>query len=670
MSASKKTTEAIVSKVRTKRSRGGATQAASANKVLLAKARVAAGSEIDEQTALQAIDNTEEIWTREGAVIPPYDPESLLNYVELSAHITPNLDSYAQNIEGYGYQPVPAEVWMSDLDGVDARETIRNAIEVERWLDAQSAAEGEAQDAEGNTLEEGPDAGDPSLSQFEDPGDVSEADIDDAIKRLKSIIRREEFIFDSWFENCCSEMSFVKLRRQVRWDIEAAGWGAIEFIPDEWGNLRRLGYIPGYTVRPLVDEGKSVEVVERNNITPLSEGREVRIMRKFRRYVQIVGSQRVFFKSPGDPRVVSRFSGKIYADDDELQKAEGKKDKPAEQAHELLYLPLHSPRTPCPPPRWIGNLLAVLGSRSSDEVNYLYFDNKSIPPGILFVAGGRLPRETRQRLETKIAAEIHGVENFHKILVVEALPAKVGQQPGDRGVVPTMKWQSLRDAQQSDALFTKYDQNNADKIGASFRLPPMLRGYTPRELNRATALASLQFAEQQVFQPERQDVDWMINKHIIPRIGIDFLRIRSNSPPTRDAEELAEVIKAAGPLGGLVPTEIRQLLSDLFNMPMERIDDAWAKQPMPMTLAGMVSGESSGGGQSESNPETAEVMARLELAEQRIANIVTEELRLAGMDVSASASFLDPPPGLEDAARSRADGADVAGKVSDDHEEG
>ncbi len=622
----------VTQKTRTRRAQKNNEEilkSSSATTVLLAKARVAAGSSIDEPTAIGDIHEVEEGWSREGAVVPPYDPESLLNYVEMSAHITPNLDAYAQNIEGYGYQPIAPVPWMSDLEGEEAREMVRNALEIEKWVDTTDAEEGEGEELQ-NVEEEN--------SLYAEPESITDEEVDRAIKGLKSAMRREEFIFDSWFEDCCSDMSFVKLRRQVRWDMEAHGWGAMEFIPDERGNLRRLGYIPGYTVRPLVDEGMSVEVAEDVKVTPLSEGRQVLIQRKFRRYVQIVGSSKIFFKSPGDPRIVSRFTGKIYEDIESLQKAEKKNGEPA---HELLYFPLHSPRTPCPPPRWIGNLLAVLGSRSSDEVNYLYFDNKSIPPGILFVAGGRLPRETRQRLESKISAEIHGVENFHKILVVEAMPAKVGNAPTDKGAIPTMKWQSLRDSQQSDALFTKYDQNNADKIGASFRLPPMLRGYTPRELNRATALASLQFAEQQVFQPERQDVDWMINKHIIPRIGIQFLRFRSNSPPTRDAEELAEVIKAAGPLGGLLPQEIRSLLSDLLNMPMERIDEAWAKQPMPMTLAGMVSGGSTEGAPDGTSPEPAEVMARLELAEQRIASIVTEELRMAGHDVAVSASFRD-----------------------------
>ena len=55
-------------------------------------------------------------------------------------------------------------------------------------------------------------------------------------------------------------------------------------------------------------------------------------------------------------------------------------------ATELLHFALHSPRSPYGVPRWIGNLLSVLGSRQMEEVNYLYFSNKSVPPLALLAA--------------------------------------------------------------------------------------------------------------------------------------------------------------------------------------------------------------------------------------------------------------------------------------------
>ena len=57
-------------------------------------------------------------------------------------------------------------------------------------------------------------------------------------------------------------------------------------------------------------------------------------------------------------------------------------------ATEILHFRVHNPRSAYGVPRWIGNLLAVLGSRQAEEVNFLYFENKSVPP----LARSNLPR--------------------------------------------------------------------------------------------------------------------------------------------------------------------------------------------------------------------------------------------------------------------------------------
>ena len=63
-----------------------------------------------------------------------------------------------------------------------------------------------------------------------------------------------------------------------------------------------------------------METTEPDPVTPLSDGREVMVKRRFRRFVQIVGSKRTFFKSPGDPRVISRQTGKVYESVQEMRK--------------------------------------------------------------------------------------------------------------------------------------------------------------------------------------------------------------------------------------------------------------------------------------------------------------------------------------------------------------
>src|SRR5690606_31692558 len=179
------------------------------------------------------------------------------------------------------------------------------------------------------------------------------------------------------------------------------------------------------------------------------------------------GVERVFFKSLGDPRVVSRRTGQIFDSVEALLEADPS-DGPAT---ELLHFAIHSPRSPYGVPRWVGTLLSVLGSRQMEEVNYLYFENKSVPPLALLVSGGRLSEASIPRIERFIEENLKGKANFHKMLILEAEGGGTGDQARAK-----IELRSLTDAQQQDALFQVYDERNIDKVGSAFRLPKLLRG--------------------------------------------------------------------------------------------------------------------------------------------------------------------------------------------------
>lgn len=608
-------------------------------RAVLAKAAVAAGAAVDEATALASISADASSWNKAGAVYAAYHPETLLRIVEMGPHISPNLEAYATNIDGNGHHFDPVEAWMTDLEGEEAREAVREALAFERWTDAEEAA----LEATMNKAADGPDDG---TTAGDLPEEITEDEVDTTLAQIGVTLRREGFRATAWFKNCCSDMSFTRLRRIVRWDREAIGWGCMELIPDGWGRLQRLGYIPAHSVRPLVDDGELVEIVEPNPVTPLSQGREIRVHRRMPRYVQQIDDQVVYFCTPGDPRVISRTTGKVYADEKALAKEEGKE---AKRAHALLWFSQHSPTTPCPPPRWIGNLLRVLGSREADETNYFHLHNKTMSGGILFVFGGSVPRGTKERLERALSNELQGTENTSRILVVEAVPASKVAPNQDRLPQPSMHFESMRDNNIQDALFTEYDMANADSIGASFRLSPILRGRTPSDLNRATAEAALQFGEQQVFQPERLDFDWAINRVVMPLIGVTHLAFVSNAPPSRSPEEVGELVKATAPYGGLVPAEIRTLLSKALGIPLEKISEDWTQVPMPMTLAGVTA---NGGAAVNQDPTQQRLMS----LEQRVADIAQAELRALGIDATIETGFL--PDGSVGGEGEEPDGTD------------
>jgi PBSX family phage portal protein len=340
-------------------------------------------------------------------------------------------------------------------------------------------------------------------------------------------------------------------------------------------------------VRLLPDERGHVEVRQKIKRAPLSF-EEILVQKRFRRYVQVFEGSKTFFKEFGDPRVMSSATGRYYRDEAALvaEESEGDGSPPPRPATEVIHFSVRSPRTPYGIPRWIGNLLAVLGSRQAEEVNFLYFENKSVPPLACLVSGGRLSASSTERLETFIENRIKGRANFHKILVIEGEQSATSLD--NAGARMRIELVPLTMAQHSDALFQVYDERNIDKVGMAFRLPRLLRGDI-RDFNRATAEAALEFAETQVFAPERQAFDWLMNRLILSELGVKFWEFRSNAPTTRNPIDLAEIISKLVVNGILTPEEARDLAKGIFNRDLKKIDEIWTRIPPGLVRAGITS---------------------------------------------------------------------------------
>jgi PBSX family phage portal protein len=509
-----------------------------ANVVPLVKARLI-GPDTDTSNQIHPEDQ-DSAFTEAGALEPPYDPEMLTLLFEHSNALRQNVDSYATNIDGFGHilQPI------IDLEDDEANERLTQALVA--------------------------------------MGDVAPAN-DDALADERAKLRKqmieERAKAQIFFDFCSQDVSFVRLRRQTRQDLEIMGNAYWEVLRDGDNEINEFVYVNSWTVRLLpLDRGlTSYKVKVKTSEISFSE---VSRKKRFRRFVQIVENVIVFFKEFGDPRVLSSKSGNYYPSIEALEEAE----EGVAPATELIHFKIHSPRSPYGVPRWIGALLAVVGSRQAEEVNFLYFENKSIPPMAVLVTGGKLGADGVKRLEEYIQTHIKGKKNFHKILVLEAEPI-AGASAESIGkmriqIVP------LLGAQHTDQLFGKYIADNTDSIGGAFRLPRLLRGDI-RDFNRSTADAALVFAERQVFEPERAEFDFLFNRHILPELGIATLKFRSLSPVARDPVQMAEMIRNLVNANVLTPEEGRALAEDVFNRAFKKVNKAWAKQPMPMTLAGM-----------------------------------------------------------------------------------
>ena len=507
------------------------------------------GADVQDPVSLPGGEVVSRAFTEAGALAPPYEPEALVRLFEHSNSLRQNVDAYGTNIDGFGHRLEPA----IDFDAENADQRIADCIFVER-VAASDAGEW-------------------------DKATGSEPTADEVAARRRELVqlaRIEKARLDSFFASCAFDSSFVAMRRLTRQDLEVTGNAYWEVLRNGRGEIARLVYVPSYTMRLLPLDPVPVEVKETVRISPVAV-EVVETRRRLRRYVQIQGGERTYFKAFGDPRTISRVTGQLHANEAATLERAREGDGPAT---EILHFAIPSSRSPYGVPRWIGALLSVLGSRSMEEVNLDYFEAKSVPPLALLVSGARLAEQSIPRIERFLEENIKGKKNFHKILVIEAEGA------GGDGSRAKVEFQPLTSAQQQDQLFSEYDRRNMDKVGGAFRLPRILRGESS-ELNRSLAEASLRLAEDQVFQPERDEFDHIINHKLLADMGARFWTFRSQTPVTRDPERLTDMVEKLVRVGVLTPEEGRLLASDIFNREFAKLRAPWVKLPITLTLAGL-----------------------------------------------------------------------------------
>ena len=516
----------------------------------------------DDEVAESNVRRPEELVERNafqeaGALIPPHDPTTLCMLLEHSNALRQNIDAYQTNIDGFGHRFDP----VIDTEADEAAERVANAMYIDMV-----------------------EAGDKGTDWW-----PSDEEVQDRLTLLRNEMRREKSRLTSFFENVSLESSFISLRKKTRQDLEVAGNGYWEVLRNRGGNIAQFVYMPGFTVRLLPMRAEDVQEIEVEMRTSDLSSEALPVKKQFRRFVQVLSTgqasqdsgsstQVVFFKELGDPRIISRSTGKAFATVEELQAA----DKTDAPATEVLHYKIHSPRSAYGVPRWMGALLSVLGNRQAEEVNFMYFENKSVPPLAVLVSGGRMTEEAVKRITDYINVEIRGKKNFHKILVLEA-DSDASPNSGQTKI----EIKPLTDAQQQDALFQNYDERNIDKVGMSFRLPRLLRGDI-RDFNRSTAEAALIFAEMQVFQPEREDFDWIMNRRILAELGIKYWKFASQGPVSKDQNQLADIVRGMVRDSILTPAEGRRIAEDVFNMELPRIDEFWVDQPLSLTQQGYI----------------------------------------------------------------------------------
>lgn len=382
----------------------------------------------------------------------------------------------------------------------------------------------------------------------------------------QTINETERQILQSFIDSANSQESLTTVHGKVVKDRESLGWTFLEVIRDRVGRISLLRHAKGGDIR-LAHKEETLTPVKYDVIRgPRTQ--TVTELRRFRKYIQQISGQTVYFKEFGDPRAMDYSTGQYET---EAPVPAGK------DATELLHLRFDTADA-YGTPRWINQLPSILGSREAEEVNLRYFEDNTVPPLMLTVAGGRLTSQSFNELQKVLQQNGVGRDRQNRIILIEAVPER--ESLDDKGSVQ-LKVDKLADQRPSDALFAGYDESNQAKIRSSFRLPPVLVGLS-QDVTFATANVSAFVAEIQVFAPERRWYDEVYNKTIVvgaQGLGLKTCMLRSKTPQITNPEMLIKALTALNVMGAVTPRTAIDVANRVMqtNLPQypEKGTDGW-----------------------------------------------------------------------------------------------
>lgn len=404
----------------------------------------------------------------------------------------------------------------------------------------------------------------------------------------------EYSLLSSFVTQANTVQSMMEVSEARTRDYERIGYSYLEVIRNIAGKVTMVKHAPSYNTR-MTGRTSDPQVIK-ERIKRGDTYLEVRTIKRFRKFIQMVGNQKVYFKEFGDPRDMNFQTGDYATQENPVPKDL--------RATEIL----HEKQTSDDPygvPRWISQLPGILGSRESEEVNLRYFEDNTVPPMIISVSGGRLTAQSFRNLEDLLQRRAVGKDRQHKILLLEAIAESVDLE-GASSV--SFKIDKLADARQSDGLFSEYDKYNADKVRSAFRLPPVLIGSAENH-TYATANTSAFIAEMQVFLPERMKHDAFLNANLINHpagLGLKTVQLKSNAPPLTNPEKLVQAFTAFNVMGAITPRDAVDLCNDVTQVKLNQYPEEGEEDYEPwMDKPSYLLGRSQGGESARDNDSQA-----------------------------------------------------------------
>jgi len=475
---------------------------------------------------------------------PPEDPNVMWEVYQLSSFLGPVIEEVVANVYQTGRKLVPAHNW----DSEELEHEVKCALLCER-----------------------------------NGGDVGKNDIAAKIDELRWRADLEYGTLDTFYRMCCAKTGYDPCVHETGQDLEITGNAYWEIGRNSRGQIARIRRGMSKSIRAL-NESTMLPFLEPIS-HPILGVKMIAQFAEFRRYVQLQNDQVLaFFKEFGDPRVISRTTGKAYVSyealvaDEARNRSRGQKIMPM-AATEILHLRVpFAGSSVYGKPSYSGTYPGLRGARDLDEFNRRLVVDEEVPSLLLAIAGPRIGQDEIKAIKSQIEEKR---KRRGGIIIVNAYNSSdvpnIGVNP-----TPVMKTEKLKSEQTDDALFQGYESRVEDKSDTSFRLPAALRG---KGIDSKKLIAAERFAEAHVFNPRRWVFAQQTSDRLLPAMGIYCWRVVPRANPPRDPEALASVLSRLASYGFVTPNEGRREMEEALSFKLQKLKGPWANIPQKLVTA-------------------------------------------------------------------------------------
>lgn len=359
---------------------------------------------------------------------------------------------------------------------------------------------------------------------------------------------------------------------------ETFGVSYFEVIRNLEGEVTQLVFIedtPSITKTKLMEPYQEMEYFHHGQI--------LKRKKKFRKYRQVIGAKTIYYKEFGDPRIMDNRTGEYTNNPLDLPY----------QANEIVEYALGT--KPYGTVRWIGQILGVDGSRMAENLNNNYFRKGRHTPLAIIIQNGTLSDESYAKLQ-QYMDQIEGEKGQHSFLLLET-ESTADKAAFDAEDKPSVVLKDLGSILQKDELFQGYMDSTRRKVQSAFQLPDLYVAYTT-DFNRATAQTAQEVTEEQVFQPERESLAWLLNNRILNAYQFQYCEAYFKEPNISNPEDLYKLMTIANAAGGLTPNKAKDLLAESLGETSEDYDGEWGN--IPIALLSRLTGTQMPASQTES----------------------------------------------------------------------